>query len=234
VNGTAARLSFVREKIREALAEANRGDDVKLVAVTKQVEPKRILAAYQAGQRVFGESRVHEGVAKIAALRGAMPDARWHLIGHLQTNKAKAAGRTFSLIESVDSFRLASHLSRESGQIGTRLPILLEVNVAGEASKSGFSPEALTQEIAALRELPHVQLRGVMTVAPLVGDPEEVRPIFRRLRELRDRIREEHDLVDLSQLSMGMSNDFPVAVKEGATMVRIGRAIFGERPPNFM
>ncbi len=225
------RLNAVREDIRLALADAGRTDGVTLVAVSKTVAPDRILAAYHAGQRVFGENRVQEAVQKVADLETDMPDAEWHLIGHLQTNKAKAATRAFSMIESVDSLHLAARLSREAEQTQKTLPVLLEVNVAGEESKSGFSLESLLQDFAKLQGLGYLRIHGLMTVAPLVEHPEFVRPVFRRLRELRDRIAEEFEAPNLTELSMGMSNDFREAVKEGATIIRLGRAIFGERPP---
>jgi PLP dependent protein len=159
-----------------------------------------------------------------------MPQGEWHLIGHLQTNKVRMAVRGFTLIESVDSLRLAHKLDREAELALRKLPILLEVNVAGEETKSGFDPERLRASIPELKQLSHLELRGLMTVAPLSADAEDTRWVFRRLRELRDAIRDRFDLSVLSELSMGMSNDFRVAIEEGATMIRIGRAIFGERP----
>jgi pyridoxal phosphate enzyme (YggS family) len=227
MSGLAERLAAVRASIERARLAAGRTDEVLLVAVTKTVGPDAVREAYQAGQRVFGENRVQEGREKIAALSGEMADACWHLIGHLQTNKARQAAGSFALIESVDSIRLAARLDQVAGP--SSVPVLLEVNVAGEESKSGFQSEELRGAMAELRSMEHLELRGLMTVAPLVADPEEVRPVFRRLRELRDELRDEFDLRGFDQLSMGMTNDFPVAVEEGATMVRVGRALFGER-----
>ena len=201
-----------------------------LVAVTKTFPVEAIRSAAAAGQRVFGENRVQEGVAKIFKLRDELPEVQWHLIGHLQTNKVKAAVQVFSLIESVDSLRLASRLDRYAGAAGKRLPILLEVNVAGEASKSGFAPDGLPLVVGQILGLPNLEVSGLMTVAPLVSDPEDARWVFRSLRALRERLRAQFPLEEFPELSMGMSDDFEVAVEEGATMVRIGRALFGERP----
>lgn len=225
----AERLAAVRAQITEAARRGGREGGVTLVAVTKTVPAGRVREAYAAGQRVFGENRVQEGVAKIAQLAPAMPDAEWHLIGHLQSNKARGAAQSFSLVSSVDSVRLADMLDNAAMQFGRVLPILLEVNVAGEASKSGFAPEAVDGAVQTLLPRQNLSLSGLMTVAPLAGDPEEVRPVFRRLRELRDRVRATLPVTGFNELSMGMSGDFAVAIEEGATMVRVGRAIFGER-----
>jgi pyridoxal phosphate enzyme (YggS family) len=225
----AERLFRVLEAIESAAERAGRAGAVQLVAVSKTVPVDSIAQAYTAGQRVFGENRVQEGMDKISALRETAPDLRWHLIGHLQTNKAKAAAESFDVIESVDSFRLAERLDERAGLAGRRLPVLFEVNVAGEASKSGFSPGELTGLWPVLFDLPHLDPRGLMTVAPLASDPETVRPVFRRLRELRDEIRVASGKSGFSELSMGMSGDFATAIEEGATIVRLGRAIFGER-----
>jgi hypothetical protein len=171
-----------------------------------------------AGIAHVGENRVQEAAAKILALRG-LP-VTWHLVGHLQTNKAKTALELFDIIHSVDSLHLAEVLSHRAER---PLPVLLEVNVTGEVSKFGFSPDDVAAAAQAIPRLPHVDLRGLMTVAPFVSDPETVRPVFRELRRLRDAL-------GLRELSMGMTDDFEVAIEEGATLVRIGRAIFGERP----
>ena len=212
-----ANLERVHSAIRAAAERAGRDPaTVQLVAVSKTVPVEEIRVALAAGQRTFGENRVQEALPKIAAL--AASAARWHMVGRLQTNKAKFAGR-FDMLESVDSLRLAHALDRH---LERPLPVLLEVNVAGEAAKAGFDPQAAPAALTALRALSHLEVEGLMTVAPLVDDPEALRPLFRRLRELRDRL-------GLVELSMGMSNDFAVAVEEGATIVRIGRAIFGAR-----
>jgi pyridoxal phosphate enzyme (YggS family) len=186
--------------------------------------------AFDAGQRVFGENRVQEGVSKIALLASEMPGADWHLIGHLQSNKARAAVDAFSLIESVDSVELARRLDRLAAGAGRTLPVLVEINVAGEESKRGLSPSAFRSSVENLLMLEHIEVRGLMTVAPLAPDPEEVRPVFRQLKELRDWACGSFPGTDFRELSMGMSGDFEVAIEEGSTMVRIGRAIFGERP----
>ena len=210
-------LARIRAAIGEAAQRAGRDPQgVTLVAVTKTVPLAGIRAAITAGQALFGENRVQEGLPKLEALRDT--DARFHFIGQLQTNKVKRAV-AFAMIESVDSVRLAQAIDRRAAR---PLPVLLEVNVTGEAGKSGFSPDAVADALAAIRPLPHLDVRGLMTVAPLTADPEQVRPVFRRLRALGDAL-------GLKSLSMGMTNDFHVAIEEGATMVRIGRAIFGDR-----
>jgi pyridoxal phosphate enzyme (YggS family) len=225
-------LSRVRQRIEAAAQRAGRDtDEVVLVAVTKTVAIERIYEAVEAGQSVFGENRVQEAAGKVAALQEQHPEVHWHLIGHLQTNKAKAAADLFSLIESVDSQKLAARLDGYAAGLGKPLSVLLEVNVAGEPSKSGFSPEALGSCISDLLALPNLELRGLMMIAPPVSDPEEVRWVFRSLRRLRDHLRDRFDTPGFTELSMGMTDDFEVAVEEGATMVRIGRALFGERPP---
>jgi pyridoxal phosphate enzyme (YggS family) len=227
--GVRERLEEARAMIREATRRADRPDEVKLVAVTKTVAPELVLEAYAAGQYIFGENRVQEAVEKIETLVPSMPDAVWHLIGHLQTNKAKQAVLHFPVIESVDSVKLAARLDGYAAGLGRRLEILLEVNVAGEASKSGFSLETLRRSLPDLMQLQQLDLRGLMTIAPLTSHPEEVRWVFRALRHARDELRETYSLTRLDELSMGMSGDFPVAIEEGATIVRIGRALFGER-----
>jgi pyridoxal phosphate enzyme (YggS family) len=225
----AARLRQVQSLVTAAAERAGRTDSVTVVAVTKTVPPERVQAVYDAGHHVFGENRVQEAVSKIESLRVSMPDARWHLIGHLQSNKVKQATEVFSLIESVDSLRLASALDERARRVGRVLPVLLEVNVAGEQSKSGFRESDLWLALPELLALSNLDVCGLMTVAPLVQGPEEVRWVFRRLRELRDRAQDRGPANNVQQLSMGMSGDFEVAVEEGATIVRIGRAIFGER-----
>lgn len=226
----AGNIERIRERIEAAQQRSGREEPVTLVAVSKTVEPERVIQAFEAGQRVFGENRVQEAVAKIAATVSRMPNAEWHLIGHLQRNKARVAVDAFSLVESVDSVELARRLDDLAGKIGRTLPVLIEINVAGEESKHGLSPAAFHRNAETLAALDHLEVRGLMTVAPLAGDPEEVRPVFRTLRELRDRTRDSFPGTGLAELSMGMSGDFEVAIEEGATMVRIGRALFGERP----
>jgi pyridoxal phosphate enzyme (YggS family) len=223
------RIRQVRLQVADAATHSGRSaDDVTIVAVTKTVPVERIALAYELGLKVFGENRVQEARAKIATLQ--YPLIRWHLIGHLQTNKVARAVDLFDLIESVDSVRLAEALERSAAARGRTVSILLQVNVSGEASKEGVSPEELSQLAAEALRLPHVRVQGLMTIAPYTTQPEEVRPVFRRLRELREDLREHFPQGSWDALSMGMSNDFEVAIEEGATMVRIGRAIFGERP----
>lgn len=226
----AENLQTVRARIREAEARAGRDGQVTLTAVSKTVPPGRIEEAFAAGQRVFGENRVQEGVAKIAQLLPHMPGATWHLIGNLQSNKARAAVDAFSLIGSVDSLRLAQRLDVLSGDAGRTLPILMEINVSGEGSKHGLSPGSFRSLARDLVMLDHLDVRGLMTVAPLVANPADARPVFRELRQLRDWARDAFPGTGFQELSMGMSGDFEVAIEEGSTMVRIGRAIFGERP----
>lgn len=222
----AQNLEKVRARIAAACARAGRSpEEVTLVAVSKTFPAPDVREAWDAGQEVFGESRVQEAEAKIPLLPGAL---RWHLIGHLQRNKVRRALPLFELIQSVDSVELAQAIDRIAAELGLFPRVLLEVNVAGEASKFGFSPESLEREIDALLELPRVQVEGLMTIAPFAEDPELARPHFRALRELRDRLASRCG-VPLETLSMGMSGDFEVAVEEGATIVRVGSAIFGGR-----
>jgi pyridoxal phosphate enzyme (YggS family) len=213
-------LSDIERRIAAACASAERSpEEVTLVAVTKTVDVTAIEAAFRAGIRHFGENRVQEAQPKIERLGALRPDVTWHMVGHLQTNKAKTAVDIFDIIQSVDTLRLAEALSRRSER---KLPILVEVNVGGEESKSGVPPSEVDEAVRQIARLPNIEVAGLMTMAPWVDDPEEVRPIFRRLRQLGE------DL-GLAHLSMGMTDDYEVAIEEGATMVRIGRAIFGER-----
>lgn len=216
----ARNLEQVYSQIAVAAERAGRSPaDVRLVGVSKTFPAEAVIAAVQAGLNDVGENRVQEAAAKEPEVAAAGAQPGWHLIGHLQTNKVEQALALFSLIHSVDSLRLAQALSRRAqGPVG----ILMEVNVAGEASKGGFSPEEAAAAADEITTLPNLDLRGLMTVAPLVDDPDEVRPVFRRLRELRDTL-------GLRELSMGMSADYAVAIEEGATLVRVGRAIFGDR-----
>jgi hypothetical protein len=214
-----ANIKEVEKRIGRACEKAGRSpDEVTLVAVTKTFPPEAVRAAFAAGLRNFGENRVQEAKAKLPEL-DLNPRPTWHMVGHLQTNKAKEALRLFDIIHSVDSIRLAQELSRKAEG---KIPILLEVNISAEGSKYGFSEEELSQAIEQISPLPNLELRGLMTMAPIAADPEEVRPFFRKLRQLRDSL-------GLAYLSMGMTDDFEVAIEEGATIVRIGRAIFGER-----
>ncbi len=230
----ADRLHRVREEVHQVAERAGRAGQVHLVAVSKTVLPDQIFEVYQAGQRLFGENRVQEGTAKIGALSTRMPEAKWHLIGHLQTNKVRAAAESFDLIESVDSLKVASTLDRWACNAGSVVDVLIQVNVAAEHSKHGVATERFWDDIQVMEGLPGLSLRGLMTIAPLTANVEEVRPVFRRLRELRDAVQDRRRLAGFTELSMGMSGDFQVAIQEGATIVRVGRAIFGERPSNEM
>jgi hypothetical protein len=225
----AERLGAVRTSIDDVRLSAGRSDDVTLVAISKTMPASAVLAAFRAGQRVFGENRVQEAVRKQSELAGELSDAEWHMVGHLQTNKARQIVGRFSLVHSVDSLKLASVLNRHAGSVGAKLSVLFEINVAGEASKSGFSQEEFWRSIDDLLSLQHLDARGLMTVAPAVDDSAEVRPVFHRLREMRDRVRDKMGQPSFQELSMGMTNDFREAIAEGATIVRLGRAIFGDR-----
>jgi PLP dependent protein len=221
----ATNVAHVRARIAAAADRGGRRmEEVALVAVSKTVDAARIREAVAVGLHVFGENRVQEARGKIPAV----PGASWHLIGSLQRNKAKEAVRLFQMIESVDSEELADELSRRAVQEERTLDVLIQVNVAREPQKHGAAPEATLPLVRRTADLPGLRLRGLMTIAPLVAKPDEARPVFRALRELRDRIERETS-ISLAELSMGMSDDFEVAIEEGATMVRVGRAIFGDR-----
>jgi pyridoxal phosphate enzyme (YggS family) len=228
----AENLNVVRERIAAAARRAARSpDDIALMAVTKTFGPDAIRAAYDAGQRLFGENRVQEFAEKAPALRD-LSDADFHMIGHLQTNKAAKAAEVFSAVDSVDSLRLAKKLNAAAATARKRLPVLIELNLGGEESKSGLNPVSL--DFGALLEsaarLDHLEFRGLMTVPPFTADPEGSRPYFRRLREIRDNIaRRNLPAIRLDTLSMGMTHDFEVAIEEGSTCVRLGSAIFGAR-----
>ena len=217
------RLNGVRERIRRACERAGRDpSSVTLIGVTKGIPSSRIAEAIAAGLTHLGENRVQEARQKQAELSAA--DARWHLIGHLQRNKAADAVELFGLIHSVDSQALAEALERHAAAAGRRLEILLQVNVSGEATKSGCRPEDAAGLAAAVARCPHLAAAGLMTIAPLAADAEASRPVFRALRHLRDRL----GRTDW-RLSMGMSQDFEVAIEEGADLIRVGTAIFGDR-----
>jgi pyridoxal phosphate enzyme (YggS family) len=201
------------------------------MAVSKTFPPERIREAYDAGLRLFGENRVQEFAGKADALED-LREAEWHLIGHLQTNKAAKAAELFAAIDSVDSLRLAQKLNASAQQFKKKLAVLIEVNVGGEAAKSGIPQESreLDELLLAAPELAHLEFRGLMTVPPFTEDPQQARPYFRKLRELRDQITARRlPAVNVSALSMGMSHDFEVAIEEGSTCVRVGTAIFGDR-----
>jgi hypothetical protein len=226
----AGRVRAVRARVAAAAMRGGRDpDDVTIVAVTKTVEIERIRMVYGLGMKVFGENRVQEARGKISAMR--LPLARWEMIGHLQTNKVARAVELFARIQSVDSLKLAEALRQRAEQDGRELPVLLEVNVAGETSKAGLAPGELIAAARAIAAMTSLRPEGLMTVAPIADDPEQVRPVFRALREQLERLRVEVPETPWRHLSMGMTDDFEVAIEEGATIVRIGRAIFGERPP---
>ena len=224
------------ERVREQLAEAakragRRADEVALMAVTKTHSPKGIREAYAAGLRLFGENRVQEFAGKAAALAD-LAGAEWHMIGHLQTNKAAKAVELFIAIDSVDSVKLAEKLNAAAQEQGKKLSVLIEVNVGGEAAKSGVAPASRELEdlLLAAPRLEALDFCGLMTVPPYTDDPEQSRPYFRNLRELRDAIAARKlPAVNMHTLSMGMSHDFPIAIEEGSTCIRVGTAIFGER-----
>lgn len=227
----ADRLAAVRERMAEAAQRAGRRpDDVLLVAVSKTHPLAAVEAALAAGQRDFGENRLEELWDKVreAEQRG-LSGIRWHLIGTIQSRKTAEAVGPFALVHAVDRTKIAERLDRAAAAAGRSLDVLLEVNVSGEASKHGFSPDELLAVAPTLIALPSLHLRGLMTVAPLVDEAERVRPVFRQLRELRERLRDAYPAAAWNELSMGMTNDFEVAIEEGATIVRIGSAIFGTR-----
>ena len=219
-------LERVREQIAQAAAKAGRNaDDVELVAISKTHDATKVREAIEAGQTLFGESRVQEARVKIPELPSNL---RWHFVGHLQKNKIRHALPLFELIHSVDSLALAQDINRIAEEDGLHPRVLLEVNVAGEGSKFGFTPEKLREDLENLLALPRLSILGLMTIPPIAEEAEASRKYFVQLRELRDRLQTEFH-VDLAQLSMGMTQDFAIAVEEGATLVRVGTAIFGKR-----
>jgi PLP dependent protein len=226
MSSIAENLERVREQIASAAANSGRSaDDVELVAITKTHPAEKVREAIEAGQTLFGESRVQEARAKITELPSNL---RWHFVGHLQKNKIRHALPLFEMIHSVDSLGLAQDINRIAEEQGVHPRVLLEVNVAGEGSKFGFSPDKLRDQMEALLAVPRLSILGMMTIPPLAKEAEASRKYFVQLRELRDRLQTEFH-VDFAQLSMGMTEDFAVAVEEGSTLVRVGTAIFGER-----
>jgi len=219
------RLERVRARMAAAALRSGRpADAVRLVAVSKTMSPEAVREAVAAGVRMLGENRVQEAREKIAACPGL---AAWHLIGHLQSNKAKLAVGLFDLIQSLDSLHLAEELDRQGRALGKRVRCLVQVNVGEEAQKSGADEAEVRPLLTRAASLPHLAVEGLMAIPPFLPDPEAVRPFFRRLRLLRDRLTTEG--FPLAELSMGMTHDFEVAIEEGATMVRVGTAIFGTR-----
>lgn len=229
-------LNLVRDSIAAAAREVGRDPaSVHLVAVTKTFPVDRVMAAYRAGAREIGENRIEEAREKIEQVNARTnpgDSVRWHLIGHLQRRKAREAASLFGLVQSVDSVKLAETLDRHARALNKELPILLQVNVARDPNKFGFLAEpheALLKDIEKVLQLRSLNVKGLMTIGPLVAEAEQARPYFRALRELRDELARVYPDADWAELSMGMTDDFHVAIAEGATIVRIGRAIFGER-----
>jgi pyridoxal phosphate enzyme (YggS family) len=223
----AANLASVRERIAAACARANRDPaSVTLLAVTKTQPPEVVSEAARLGLICFGENKVQEAKGKIPLCPGRLT---WHMIGHLQSNKCRDAVALFSMIQSVDSLSLAEEVNKRAEQASKTMPVLLEVNIVGEASKFGYKPDQLLLDLKRLNALPRLEIHGLMTVPPWSPLAERVRPVFRRLCELKTEC-EQILGAPLPQLSMGMTGDFEVAVEEGATIVRIGTALFGERP----
>jgi pyridoxal phosphate enzyme (YggS family) len=238
----ASNLAQVRERIAEAAQRSRRDPEaVELVAVTKTHPADVVLAAYEAGVRHFGENRVGEGISKITALEPYIPEPppTWHMIGHIQSRKASRVAEYYDFVHSIDRLKIAQRLSRYADASSRTVPVLLECNVSGEASKYGFALEnweqdeaqrsAFFADVEEIIALPGLEVQGLMTMPPYVDDAEEVRPLFVSLRMLRNALRERFQSVDWHHLSMGMTNDFEVAVEEGATIVRVGRGIFGPR-----
>jgi pyridoxal phosphate enzyme (YggS family) len=225
-------LARVRQRMAEAAHRVGRRpEEIALMAVTKTFQPEAIREAYAAGQRLFGENRVQEFAEKASAVQD-LPAIEFHLIGHLQSNKAAKAAQIFAGIDSVDSLHLAEKLNAAAARIGRRLPVLVEINIGGEAAKSGLPPDSpeLDALLAAAPRLASLEFRGLMSIPPFTESPQDARPYFRRLRELRDQIAARKlPAVSMDTLSMGMSHDFEIAIEEGSTCVRVGTAIFGSR-----
>ena len=239
MNTLEANLRSVQDRIASAAARAGRDPgEITLVAVTKTRSPDTIRAVYELGQRHFGENRVEEAEPKVPELPG---DLAWHMIGHIQSRKAKRVAPLFEMVHSVDSVKLARRLDRAREGRPQPLPVLLECNVSGEQAKYGFEADrwegddtqrkALWTAVEQILTLPNVRVQGLMTMAPIVADPEEARPVFVRLRRLCDALAADFAQADWRHLSMGMTDDFEVAIEEGATLVRVGRAIFDPAQP---
>lgn len=225
-------IAAIQQQIADAARRAGRpADQIALMAVTKTHPPDRIREAYAAGLRLFGENRVQEFAAKAGALAD-LSVAEWHMIGHLQSNKTNNAAEIFHAVDSLDSVKLAEKLDTAAGNLGRKLPVLIEINVGGEASKSGLAPDSRDFEelLSAAPRFEALEFRGLMTVPPFTDDPQAARTYFRNLRQLRDAIAARNlPSIHMDVLSMGMSHDFQVAIEEGSTCVRIGTAIFGQR-----
>ncbi len=222
----AENIATIQKRIAAACERTSRDpNSVSLLAVSKNHSPETVSEAAKLGLTLFGENKIQEAKAKIPLCPGRL---RWHMIGHLQTNKCRDAMELFEMIQSVDSLRLAEEINKRAEQASKTIPILLEVNAGGEASKFGYGPEQLLADLPKLNELKRLEIHGLMTVPPWAPNPEKVRPIFQQLRELKTKC-EEAVGAPLPHLSMGMTGDFEVAIEEGATIVRIGTALFGER-----
>jgi pyridoxal phosphate enzyme (YggS family) len=225
-------IARVQERIAAAARRAGRSpDEITLLAVSKTVEPARICQAYETGIRVFGENRVQEFEEKATSV-ASLGGCEWHMIGHLQTNKAAKAAELFQAVDSLDSLRLAEKLNAAASALSRRLKVLIEINLGGEAAKSGVAPKSVELEeiLRAAPQLTALQIVGLMAIPPFTENPDDARPYFRQLRELRDQIaRRSLPAVQMAVLSMGMSHDFEAAIAEGSTRVRIGTAIFGPR-----
>jgi len=219
-------LEIINEKIKKAALKVERNpEEIKLVAVTKTATIEQIEEAIKAGVKIIGENKVQEAKEKYQIITA---DIEWHLVGHLQTNKVKYAVEIFDCIHSVDSIKLAEEIDKRSLQFGKTTNVLVEVNVSGEETKCGIKPEEVVLFLKNISEFTGIRVRGLMTIAPIAEDKEEVRPYFRRLRELSKEIKSKNiKNVKMDYLSMGMSEDFEIAIEEGANMVRIGRGIFG-------
>lgn len=238
------RITLTQESIAAAARRSGREpSDVLLVAVTKTRGPEAIAAAYEAGLRHFGENRVEEAAGKIEAVRDRLPgDVVWHMVGHVQSRKTSDVATLFEWVHSVDRVKISRRLGNTAHEIGHTLNVLFEVNLSGEASKYGYElsgwpgdveqTEAFYREVEAMLALPGIRCHGLMTMAPFTTDPESVRPVFRRVRLLREALRDRFPAQEWSHLSIGMSGDFEVAIEEGATMVRLGTVIFGPRGTN--
>ena len=228
----AANVASIQERMAAAARRSGRDlSDIALMAVSKTQPPERIREAYDAGLRLFGENRVQEFAGKVEGLRD-LHDAEWHMIGHLQTNKATKSAELFRAVDSVDSLKLSEKLDAAARALGKKLEVLIEINVGGEAAKSGVAPDspALEELLINAPRFEALLFRGLMTVPPFTDDPESARPYFRKLRKLREVIAARKlPAVAMDKLSMGMSHDFEVAIEEGSTCVRLGTAIFGER-----
>jgi pyridoxal phosphate enzyme (YggS family) len=222
------RLARVRDRVARAAERAGRSaEDITLIAVSKTFNTATVQQAVDAGARDLGENRVQEGINKVALVEG---DVRWHLIGHLQSNKARQAVETFDVIHTIDGVQLADRLDRIAGELGRKPSVLVQVDLAHEATKSGAPESDLPAIVEALDSAPHLEFRGLMTLPPFFDSPEQARPFFRRLREILEGLNSTRPSERrLTELSMGMSHDFEVAIEEGATMVRVGTAIFGSR-----